>query len=196
MSSQPFNQPTEINPYAVTTANPHMVPADYSNAIFQSGNLLILHKTAILPDRCVKSNEPTEHRLRRNLIWHHPLVYLVILVNLIIYVIVAMIVRKTAVLQIPLAKRYKSKRIRNMLIAWGMVFAGVGSLIIGAVISTPQQPAIPLFLLCPILLIGGALFGIFGCRVVYAKKIDDHFVWLAGTCDEFRAQFPSWPYAQ
>ena len=168
---------------------------DFQHAIYHHGRFLVMHKQAALPDRCLKSNVPTQDRLKRSLYWHHPLVYLVLLINIIVYAIVATIVRKTAVLHIPLAQKYKRLRRRNMLIAWLLVFAGIACLVFGAALSSPQNSGIALFILCPVLIITGALWGIFGCRVVYAKKIDDHFIWLGGVCDEFREQFPAWPYA-
>lgn len=189
---------SSTNPYAVTSDyQPIAAPVnpDYQNAIFQDGRLLAVHRQATFPDRCLKSNEPTQQRLKRTLYWHHPLVYLVLLVNIIVYAIVAMAVRKTAVLYIPLAPRYKSIRLRNMLIAWLLVFAGIACVIVGAVLSNPQNSMAALFLLCPVLIVAGALWGIFGCRVVYAKKIDDHFVWLGGVSEEFRAGYPVWPYS-
>ncbi|MFN7733348.1 MAG: hypothetical protein ACK5OB_15735 [Pirellula sp.] len=45
----------------------------------------------------------------------------------------------------------------------------------------------------PIGVIISALIGLFGCRVIYAEKIDDSFVWIVGTGDAFRSSFPEWP---
>ncbi|MFN9852898.1 MAG: hypothetical protein ACK57P_13865, partial [Planctomycetota bacterium] len=103
-----------VNPYAVQSLQPPL-RVEQSGEIFQKGKLLIAHKSASFPNRCIKSNEPTTERLKRSLSWHHPLIFLLLLVNLLIYVLVAMIVRKTAVFQIPLAARYKAARIRWML---------------------------------------------------------------------------------
>ncbi len=195
MSFGPPSQTTSFNPYAVGSVLPAAGPsAGNAGSIFQSGKWLVVHKTAQLPGRCIKSNEPTDSRLKRKLYWHHPAVYLAILFNLIVYAVIALAIRKSAQFDIPLAPRYKQRRIRNILIAWAMVFAGIGIFILAAVMARPNSPSALLFLLVPIFIIGGALVGIFGCRVVYAKKIDDHYVWLGGTCDAFRAQFPVWPY--
>ncbi len=86
----------------------------------------------------MKSNEPTESRLKRKLYWHHPLVYLFILVNLLIYAIIAIATRKSATIQLPLAERYKKRRILNMIIAWGFVLASIGCLLAG--LATPSSP--------------------------------------------------------
>lgn len=198
MSSQP--EPAgEVNPYAVTSTSPYGMQSntDVRNEIYHAGGYLIMHKQAVLPNRCVKSNEPTEERLKRSLYWHHPGFYLLILFNLLVYAIVAIIIRKSAVIQIPLSPPFKRRRIRNMLIAWLSVLSAIGCLVIGAAIAdgrTPQPIGVVLMILFPFLLLFGALFGLYGCRVVYAKKMDDHFVWLGGVNKEFQQSFPAWPY--
>ncbi len=179
------------------TPLPGMVGGNGSGAIYRDGKTLVIHKSAILPDICIKSNEPTTSRLKRKLSWHHPAIYLVILLNLLIYAIVAMAVRKTAELHVPLAPRFIAKRKRNMLIAWGLVLLGVVLFIAGiVVVDTPGGggPLGGLMLIAfPILLLTGSLFGIYGCRVVTPSRIDDHYVWLKGCSPEFLAMFPQAP---
>jgi hypothetical protein len=193
MSNMPGNSD---NPYAVY--NTHApAPAQQTGGIFQKGKLLIVHKQAVLPDLCIKSNEPTSERLKRKLMWHHPAVYLVILFNLLVYVIVSLIVRKTATFNIPLAARYKAARVRWMIIAWSMAFLSIALFIVGlATIDSPSATALSALCLIqfPFALITSILIGIFGCRVIYAKKIDDQYAWIGGTCEEFRRMFPEWPY--
>ena len=170
--------------------------ADYRSAIFQSNGLLIMHKQAVLPNRCIKSNEPTEERLKRSLYWHHPAFYLLILFNLIVYAIVALIIRKSAVIQIPLSSPFKKRRIRNMIIAWLSVLAGIVCLVLGLALTdlrTQSIPAVFLIIMFPVLLLFGAMFGLIGCRVISVKKIDEHFVWMRGASPKFRESFPEWP---
>lgn len=199
MSSQPTFPSGEENPYAVTLNSPYGMQSniDVRNEIYQAAGVLIMHKNAVLPNRCVKSNEPTEERLKRSLYWHHPGFYLLILFNLVIYAIVALIIRKSAVIQVPLSQPFKRRRIRNMLIAWSSVLLAIGCLVVGLAIvdSRAQQPiGVVFIILFPVLLLFGALFGLYGCRVVYAKKIDEHFVWLGGVSKDFQQSFPAWPY--
>ena len=53
MSNMPGNSD---NPYAVY--NTHApAPVQQTGGIFQKGKLLIVHKQAVLPDRCIKSND-------------------------------------------------------------------------------------------------------------------------------------------
>ncbi len=184
-----------VYPYAVSSDASALRAHDsgFQDSIFQKGNLLIFHKTANLPDFCVKSNVPTTSRLKRKLSWHHPLIYL-LLFSPLIYIIVALIVNKKATVQLPLDQPFKTKRIRNMLIAWGIVFASFGCLVLAG-LAEPQskEASLGFVILFPILLLTGALVGLYGCRVVYANKIDNHFVFLKGTCEDFRNRFPEWP---
>ena len=55
--------------------------------LWRKGSLLVMHKMAPLPNRCVKCNVPTERRLKRVLSWHHPAIFLSLLAGLLIYVI-------------------------------------------------------------------------------------------------------------
>lgn len=100
------------NPYATPAVQPPLVApmgaaTEFSHLIFQKDGLLIVHKKATLPDRCLKSNEPTQSRLKRSLYWHHPALYLLILLHIVIYAIVAIIIRKSAVFWIPLSRSKK-----------------------------------------------------------------------------------------
>lgn len=188
------NYEDAINPYAVTSQIPPELPG-MTGGIYHQGKYLVVHKNAELPDRCLKSNQPTSTRLKRKLVWHHPALYLLILLHVVIYVIVALIVRKTAQFHIPLSPKYKSRRIMWMLIAWSVFLASL--LILFAGIATFDRtggvlPALAMIQF-PILLLLSALIGIYGCRVIYAKRIDDQFVWMGGVCEDFRRSFPEWP---
>lgn len=192
MSNVPENA---SNPFAVySTALPPV--SQSAGGIYRKGKLLVVHKMAQFPDRCIKSNEPTTERLKRKLMWHHPAVFLLILVNLLVYAIVALCIRKNATFQIPLAPRYKAARIKWMLLAWGMFFTSL-AVFIGGIATADQVPEVITGICIGQFLFGiliPLLIGIYGCRVIYAKKIDDQYAWIAGSGNEFRKTFPEWPY--
>src|SRR5436309_2493776 len=78
-------------------------PPSASMMIWRSGPLLVMSQGARLPDRCVKCNAPANgQRLTRKLYWHSPYLYLLILLNLLIYALVAIFVRKKARVEIGL----------------------------------------------------------------------------------------------
>src|SRR6266446_5069294 len=70
------------NPYQAPQAvlTPQIVPG---GDVWQDRGLLVIRKGAVLPDRCVKCNAPAEgYRLKRNLAWHQPAIYLTILAGI------------------------------------------------------------------------------------------------------------------
>lgn len=79
---------------------------------YQKGDKLVMPvpSDAPLPPRCVKCGNPaTEPLLLKTFSWHHPAIYF-LLISPIIYLIVAMIVRKTVIILVPLCDAHKSER--------------------------------------------------------------------------------------
>jgi hypothetical protein len=71
------------------------------SGVWRDQSKMVVSKGALLADRCVKCNAPaTGPRLKKKLSWHHPAIFILIFVALLIYLIVAMILRKTAVLEL------------------------------------------------------------------------------------------------
>src|SRR5438445_9109093 len=120
--------PSRQNPFAAghnpfgDSRNPYASPreAGYNpgQAVFNApfaglwaqGDLLVMHKLAPLPDICLKSNLPSTRRLKRSLSWHHPGYYFFILLHILIYIIVALIVRKSATIYVPLTDEWFIRR--------------------------------------------------------------------------------------
>ena len=192
MSNDP-NPYTSQNPYASPVEAAQVTfPGGESQGIWRRDKMLVMHKKAILPDRCVKTNQPTTRKLKRSLTWHHPAIFLAILANLLIYLILALALRKTAVIYIGLSEEHYERRKRNIWIAWGLFLLGV-SLFFGAAVSmSPGSNELLVLGLIfgPIIIVIAALWGIYGCRVVYPKKIDNDYVYLKGVCEDYLAQFP------
>ena len=149
-----------------------------------------MSKDARLPDRCVKCNQPTQTRLKRNFSWHHPALYLLLLAAWLIYLIVAMIVRKQATVELGLCDEHKQKRRRNILIMWALLLLGVVCFVI-AIAVEDGSPA----LLGLLLVLGGVIFGIVTTRVAVPSKIDNQFVWLKGINKDYLDLLPQWPGA-
>ncbi len=90
------------NPYAAPQAE--LITAEVSlesaNDISRCGNLLVMHRNAVLPDVCVKSNKPAHgRRLKRTLVWHNPWVYLTV-VYVFVYLAAALITTKKVNIEI------------------------------------------------------------------------------------------------
>ena len=67
------------------------------------------------PDRCVICNCPAEgFRLKRTAYWHPGWVYLLILISIVIYAVVALIVRKSVRLEYGLCPKHKARRVTGI----------------------------------------------------------------------------------
>jgi Double zinc ribbon len=81
---------------------------------YATGKTFIVPQDAVLPSRCVKcGNSPTEPWLKKTYSWHHPALYF-LMISPIIYVIVALIVRKRIELAVPLCSAHKSIRKKRL----------------------------------------------------------------------------------
>jgi hypothetical protein len=157
-------------------------------AIWRSGKLLVTGVKTTLPDFCVKCNAPSQgDRLRRKLYWHHPAIYLLIIVSILIYAIVALLVRKRADLEVGLCERHHAKRRRDILLSWLLGFLGVG-LIVAAVIQSNGLMGFA----GAVVLIGALIYAAITTPIVSAQRIDGEYVWVRGVCREYLSALPEW----
>ena len=155
--------------------------------LWRSGKYLVMHRDCQLPDRCVKCNKPaTGYRLKRNLTWHTPWLYLLFIAAWLIYLIVAAIVSKKARIQIGLCEEHRGIRQRDIIITWILVLSGIFSL--GA--ATVMNPTWVYGLSGLGLLLVALIYGIWRVPMVQPKRIDEQHVWLHGVSEEFMAELP------
>lgn len=182
------------NPYAPSRASLSQARAPSGHAgpgvtAWRYRKILVMVPGSTLPDRCVKCNEPADEPTKtRKLYWHHPGVYAFILINLIIYAIVAMIVRKKAMVAAGLCVAHKKRRRLGLTLGWGGFGLGLVAIFAGA--AMPQGALLGLGFL---LLFSAALVGIIVARIVYASKINESQVWLKGCGTEFLDSLPPLP---
>ena len=155
--------------------------------IWRDKSTLVMTKQAFLPNRCVKCNEPTGERLKRKLTWHHPALYLTIFISILIYAILAMVIRKSATVNIGFCENHRDSRRCHLAITWVLGIAGLLCFPLAAMLEDANLAAVGglLLLVC-------AIYGIFTLRVVVPAKIDDHFVWLKGINSDYLQEFPQW----
>ena len=158
----------------------------HSAHCWRDGKDLVLLRDTPMPSRCVKCNEPAEPRKRAlHLYWHHPAIYLLILVALLIYLIVALIVRKKASVYPAVCAVHRRQRAIAIAIGWigtlGGFFTMVGTL------SSDG----PWSLLAFVAMIGSLIYGLAKGRIVVAKRIDDQYVRMRGCGGEFLDSLPN-----
>jgi hypothetical protein len=194
--SNPFNNPYAA-PEQVVTAIVADPQAQYSGGgVWRQGQILVMHRSAVLPPRCVKTNAPAVGRLKRKLIWHHPAIYLALLTTPFAYVVLATILSQRATIEIGLSQAGFAKRRRVIWIAWLGALASIAMSFISANLDWKTAPAAPI-------LFGGAFFaflgflffGVIAARLVKAHKMDAHYIWLKGVHPEYLEMLPVWPYA-
>src|SRR5687768_13095490 len=115
-------QQQAVLPYA----SPFMAPPQSLYAAWRDGDKLVTPANAVLPPQCVKCGAAADgHYGPRTFWWHHPALLLLILANILIFAIVALIVRKKAVVQVGLCAAHLARR-RNVLGVCWVLGAGAG----------------------------------------------------------------------
>ncbi len=169
-------------------------PYDKFGGVWRSGKTLIMGKNVLLPRRCIKCNAPVDElTLRRKLSWHHPLVYLLLLlccyrgVGIFLYFLVAYLVSKKVVIFVGLCPQHRARR-RLWLVVFGVLFVASALLLYSAIAVEHPGPAFAAGLL-----LVGCIVMAFVVQSVTTKRIDDRFIWLRGVHPDFLAELPELP---
>ena len=159
-----------------------------ASAIWRDGKKIVALDGTHFPARCVKCNQATsEPALKRKLYWHNPAFYLFLFVQVILYIIVAMLVRKRATVEIHLCREHLDRRRNFMIGVWVSLVLGFGALVWGIAESTGLMAIIG-----GVLLVVAVTLGLFGVRPLATVKIRDKTVWLKGAGKDFLDSLPSW----
>jgi len=152
--------------------------------MWREGKVLVIRKGAAFPDRCIKCNAPAVAPKRRyKLSWHSPWLYLLILAALLLYAIVAAIVRKTAVVEVGLCERHQKRVLWGRVLGWG----GLALELVFIALAVNTQNAISgLFLIAALFwLLIWAIAAMSVSRLVLPVRIDDRYVRLKGCGPDF-----------
>jgi predicted RNA-binding Zn-ribbon protein involved in translation (DUF1610 family) len=163
------------------------------HGVWRDGNRLVMTKGAQLPFVCVKTNRPAVQWLRRNLYWHSSWIYLLILISIWVYVIVALIVRQSAKINIGLCRERIIRRRWAIAVAWLAVVAGVVLVFTGLANSQPGNYAWIASVAGLILVLAGAVAGATTARIVAPARITKEYVWLNGVHPLYLASLPEFP---
>lgn len=214
MSSDPFGPSfgekppvVQANPFADQSANPYAAPntayfppkPEYSGGVFRMyGNKLVMHRQATLPPRCIKTGEPAETAVSKTLYWHHPALFVLVIPGILIYAIVALILRKSMTFAFPLTWRSRRKLRVRIAIAVVSLLLAFTSLIGGMVLADSNRGGDEAFaaaggLLFLSLLVTSIVF-FYLARLVTPTRITDQFTVVKGVSPQFLAGLPDWPY--
>jgi hypothetical protein len=175
------------NPYAPPKADLSPAANAELEGLWRDRRLLVMNREARLPPTCVKCGDPEVRRLKKTLYWHHPAVYLALIVNVLIYAVLALVLRKSAKIEVPLCRRHNHRRSMMLAVGATLCVAGAG----GCTAAVAREDA---FLLWSVLgAVVGAIVMILGERVVWPKKIDERRLWLHGAGPPFLLRLAVWP---
>jgi hypothetical protein len=165
-----------------------MPPPPSMGGVWRDNKTLVMSKDASLPDQCIKCNAPAHgFKLKRKLAWHHPALYVLLLVAWIIYLVLAAALSKRATVFLGLCTEHVKRR-RDFLIA-GWVMLALGLITLGVAFSN-EYPGVGL--LGMLLFFVSIFWLVFANRVVTVKKIDDRLVYLNGIDSNYLARLPAW----
>jgi hypothetical protein len=171
---------TDTNPYAPPKAE--LVDRNEGKCS-RDGKNVIVGAGGDLPPRCIVCNAPVAHPIKsKKLYWHSPWLYLLILINILVYAIAGLIARKSVKVSAGLCEAHEARRKRRLFVLIGI---GVALWVIGtAFLYYGQGPAATgTFVLSFLSLIGAVFAG----RKVYALKITDEYARLGGCKEPFLA---------
>lgn len=166
-------------------------PVVYSGV--RQGSQLILPNSgpaqaAVLPPFCVRCNAPSNGKpITKTLYWHHPALYLLILAGALVYVIVALIIRKTMKVQVPLCAHHAQRRGTAVMLSWLMPLIGIADVIVLPTIGVNTGFAV---LLMFALVLAGLITWAIVATPIRPKLIDQYRGIFTGFCAEFLQRFP------
>ena len=161
-------------------------------AAYRQGNRLVVPKGASLPSYCVKCGQAvTGEPFKKTFFWHNPWLFLLVMVNLLVYAIVAMIIRKRFDLAVPMCPEHLQRR-KNFLIATWVLGLGFipGGILAGSLISDSNTGVAVGFLAAFLLLIGAFVAGAMAV-ILRPKEITDYSATFGGACEQFLSLLPS-----
>lgn len=153
------------------------------------GVKLVVPQGAALPTNlCIRCGAPANGKpLKKTFYWHSPYVYFAILCGLMIYVILALVLRKQITLYLPLCDEHSARRIRMILLGWALVIAGIATIFLCA--WADFDVWLSFFIVLGLIMIG-AVVGAAGAKVISAKYIDARYASFTGPCRAFLDQLP------
>jgi hypothetical protein len=148
----------------------------------RQGKDLVVFRGGSLPPYCVKCGMVAHQQpVQRKFYWHSPLLYLTILAGVVVYAIVALIVRKRFDLGVPLCEpHFRLRRIWMSVSAAGMLIA-FPALIVGVTNGYPGTG----LLVCLVTLVGGAITWAAVSPILRPTKITDELAVFRGAHESF-----------
>lgn len=175
------------NPYQPSAASLHVGQHSSDGAYWRENDLLVTDLHAVLPPRCIKCGALARLPMKEHTYqWHHRALLLVLVLNLVIYAVIAAIVRKRAKVTAGLCDAHTARRTRDIRIAWGAALAGL-VMVIAAVSADWGWLAA-----CGgVVMVGAYIGGAMVARTLMPVRIDARRAMLKGCAPAFLHQLPT-----
>jgi hypothetical protein len=173
----------------MTGGNGSHPECDVARHAWRDGDLLVLAPDAVLPDRCVKTDLPADGRtVDVALLWHQPAVYWLLVLNPIVYLVVARAVGTSVVVTVPVTQTTLGAARRARWLVAALLAAGATAWVCAALLARAELfwPGVALMALSiPVYLLGA--------RFIRVRRLEDERVWIAGASVNFLARLPELP---
>jgi hypothetical protein len=142
----------------------------------------------VLPRLCVRCGAAANGKpVERVFYWHHPAIYLLIFAGLVIYAIVALVVRKGMKLRVPLCAQHAQRRNMFVTLAWVLPLIGIADAFVlprfnvdGGIVAW----------ICVVVILSGLIIWAVVSNPVTPKFIDATRGEFTGFCETYLQQFP------
>lgn len=177
-----------LNPYQPpTTRLRDALSAEVGGDCWRDGKELVVRPGCTLPGRCIKCNAPAELPMRHaRFYWHHPALYLAVFAGLLLYLVIALFVRRRTPVTIGLCARHVQRRRASLALA----FAGV-ALAIGLIVMGAQRERFHVLFGGTAVLLASVIVGIIGSRLLVVTRIGENYTRFRGAGAEFLATLPA-----
>jgi Ca2+/Na+ antiporter len=183
------------------------------NNIYRSGEFLVVHKDALLPDRCIKTNEPAKGcRIKRHFKKTNPIIFIlyviwqVALINgylpfigwplFIGLCILGFYLTKRATIQLGVSEQIRTKKIRSVKISLSCFLTAILATVLGILFMVKDPSQILLiygvFILGFLAFTTGLLLNADSGKLVSLKKFKDDYLWLCGAGSDYLDSLPDW----
>ena len=177
-----------LNPYQPPVSRlSEALSAELGGDCWRDGKDLVVRPGCTLPARCIKCKEPAELPLRHaRFYWHHPALYLVVFAGLVLYLVIALFVRRRTPVTLGLCARHLRRRRANLAVASVGVTLGLGVIAMGV-----QRDVLPVTFAGIALMLASLMFGIVGSRLLVVTRIGENYTRFRGAGADFLATLPA-----
>jgi len=145
-----------------------------------------LGQTAVLRPQCIKCGAPADGKpVERTYYWHHPALYLLI-VSPLIYLIVAVVVRKGMKVRVSLCLQHAQRRSIGVTLAWVLPVAGIADALILPQLNVDGGVVA---LITVVLIVAGLVIWAVVGNPIRPKSIDQYRGVFTGFGENFLQQF-------